>query len=158
MSSFYVTLPSTSIKDSGGAEYRTMLQHELILPEDDWHVALSNFQYIGQKWGSLTFNEHIIGIQYFGPVTKKFVMDWSAVGEYKVHVNGSESEIQKMNYTWEELQTQIKNVFNLTLAAQNEVRKKQKKPKITAELLFLTSGIMVIKKDRVNLMLPFFHP
>ena len=76
-------------------------------------------------------------------------MDWSAVGEYKVHVNGTESEIPKMNYTWEELQTQVKNVFNLTLSAQNEGRKKQKKPKITSELLFLTSDIMHISKDRV---------
>ena len=117
------------------------------MPEDDWHVALLHFQYISQKWGSLTYNEHIIGIQYFGPVTKKFVMDWTAVGKYKVHVNGTESKVQKINYTWEELQAQIKNVFNLTLTTQNERRKKQKKPKITAELLFLTSDIIKISKD-----------
>ena len=64
-----------------------------------------------------------------------------------MHVNGTESEVQKLNYTWEELQTQIKNVFNLTLTAQNEGRKKQEKPKITAELLFLSSDIMHISKD-----------
>ena len=40
-----------------------------------------------------------------------------------------------------------KNVFNLTLSAQNKGRKKQKKPKITAELLFLTSDIINISKD-----------
>ena len=81
--SFYVTLPSTGISNGAGAEYHTTLHREIILPEDGWHVALTNFQYVGQKWGSLTHRECTIGTQYYGLVEKHFVMEWSCVSVFK---------------------------------------------------------------------------
>ena len=67
--SFYVTLPSREgfSYSNQGTEYRTTLQQPIVLKEDDWYVAMVNFQYVGQKWGALSLAERSMEYSYVGP-------------------------------------------------------------------------------------------
>ena len=148
--SFYVILPSTAINEGAGAEYRTTLCHEIILPENDWHVALTTFQYVGQKWGLLNHRERTVGIQYYGLINKNFVMEWSHVSDFKVYVDTSVTVLPVTNYTWENLQQKNKLAFANSLATQNQIRQGQIKSIITANLDFVNDGTLRISKNALS--------
>jgi hypothetical protein len=80
--SFYITLPSRDISNASSSEYRSYLQKEILIPEDDWQVALTGFQYVGQKWGYLTRKEQTMKIQHFGPMFTEIIVTYKDMHTY----------------------------------------------------------------------------
>ena len=85
-----------------GTEYRTTLPQPIVLKEDDWHVAMVNFQYVGQKWGSLSLAERTMEYSYVGAETIDYVVTcetWPK-GDAYIYIDTRRSDcISKGNYT-----------------------------------------------------------
>ena len=118
-SSFYVTLRSSGsgsiTRNDVGTVYRTYLQKEMLLFENDWQVALTNFHYVGQKWGNLSPYERSIAIQYYGPKLVEFVATCVTIknkDNFYIRAGRGESiTLTLTNYTFEALKEKIEDMY-----------------------------------------------
>lgn len=165
--SFYITLPSSSSsslssssskKNARGSigcngEYRCCLQKHILIPDNDWQVALTGFQYTGQKWGHLSAAEQIIGIQHISPSKTEIVISVKKMEEDAKLNNGqstfwikfgtNEASYMPMeNYGCSDLKQRIVDTYaSATVSA--------KKP---TKLEFKDNGQIVISKDLNTVM------
>jgi len=160
--SFYVTLPSsasTRSEYSSGTEYRTYLQKELILPENDWYVALVSFHYTGQKWGTLSVAERSFAymrkeLQYCNFVLTIQMMEKSDKAMY-LQIGDTRRDIKTNNYTWHELRKEISDAYaqlSAQLHAGDSVFNFEEDDKITITKSASTEFGIVASKPLADLL------
>ena len=115
--SFYVTLPSKEgfSYSNLGTEYRTTLPHPIVLKEDDWHVAMVNMQYVGQKWGKLSLAERTMEYSYVGPETIDYVVTCETWPKGDAYINFDTERsacISKGNYTYDQFFTALFKIWH----------------------------------------------
>ena len=163
--SFYITLPSSSSSSSSSSkknargsigcsgEYRSCLQKHILIPDDDWQVALTGFQYTGQKWGHLSSAEQTLGIQHISPSKTKIVTSLKKMEEdatlnnnqstFWIKFGTDEASYMPMeNYGCSDLKQQIVDTYASATASVNKPTK----------LEFKDNGQIVISKNLNTVM------